>query len=32
MEGPADLVWTPDGKVSHIFADGTYKRVDILTG
>lgn len=32
MEGQPGLAWTPDGKASYIFEDGTYKRVDILTG
>jgi dipeptidyl-peptidase-4 len=26
------LVWTPDGKGSYAFEDGTFKRTDILTG
>ena len=32
MEGQPGLAWTPDGKASYISEDGTFKRVDILTG
>ena len=32
MEGQPRLDWTPDGKASYINEDGTFKRVDILTG
>jgi dipeptidyl-peptidase-4 len=32
MEGQPMLAWTPDGKASYIFEDGTYKRIDILSG
>lgn len=32
MEGQPGLTWTPDGKASYISEDGTFKRVDILTG
>ncbi len=32
MEGQPGLAWTPDGKASYIFEDGTFKRVDVLTG
>jgi dipeptidyl-peptidase-4 len=32
MEGQPGLAWTPDGKASYINEDGTFKRVDILTG
>ena len=32
MEGQPRLAWTPDGKASYINEDGTFKRVDILTG
>jgi dipeptidyl-peptidase-4 len=32
LEGQSTLAWTPDGKASYVFEDGTYKRVAILTG
>src|SRR4030042_106868 len=32
MEGQPGLSWTADGKASYINEDGTFKRVDILTG
>lgn len=32
MEGQPGIAWTPDGKASYIAEDGTFKRVDILTG
>lgn len=32
MEGQPGLAWMPDGKASYIYEDGTFKRVDILTG
>jgi len=32
IEGQPGLAWTPDGKASYINEDGTFKRVDILTG
>jgi len=32
MEGQPGLAWTPDGKASYINEDGTFKRIDILTG
>ncbi len=36
MGGPGGsrggLAWTPDGKASYAFEDGTFKRTDILTG
>ena len=32
MEGQPMLAWTPDGKASYISEDGTFKRVDVLTG
>jgi hypothetical protein len=30
--GPGGFVWTPDGKASYAFEDGTFKRTDALTG
>jgi len=30
--GPGGLAWTPDGKGSYAFEDGTFKRTDLLTG
>jgi len=30
--GPGGLTWTPDGKGSYAFEDGTFKRTDLLTG
>ena len=32
MEGQSTLAWTPDGKASYVFEDGTFKRVGILSG
>ena len=32
MGGPGGFFWTPDGKASYAFEDGTFKRTDILTG
>ncbi len=32
MGGPGGFFWTPDGKASYAFEDGTFKRADILTG
>ena len=32
MEGQPMLAWTPDGKASYINEDGTFKRVDVLSG
>jgi dipeptidyl-peptidase-4 len=32
LEGLANLSWTPDGKGSFVFEDGTFKRVDLATG
>jgi dipeptidyl-peptidase-4 len=30
--GPGGFTWTPDGKGSYVFEDGTFKRTDILSG
>jgi len=30
--GPGGFAWTPDGKGSYAFEDGTFKRTDIVTG
>ncbi len=30
--GPGGFAWTPDGKASYAFEDGTFKRTDIVTG
>jgi dipeptidyl-peptidase-4 len=32
FDGLASLNWTPDGKAYYVFEDGTFKRVDILSG
>jgi dipeptidyl-peptidase 4 len=32
MYGGGGLMWTPDGKASYAFEDGTFKRTDIVSG
>jgi dipeptidyl-peptidase-4 len=32
FDGLASLNWTPDGKAYYVFEDGTFKRVDLLSG